>query len=339
MNTGPAPRPAARSRPKGWAIAAATAAGAVLALQAWVNGRLGEAVHDPVAAAAVSDGVSFAVLALLCPFLPGFRRGTARLARRPGHGPGRAGAPVLRPWHFLGGIVGGVVVLSQATSTAALGTALYTIALVAGQSLSGLWVDHHGIGPGPATRADARRLAGAALALAAVTVPLLGALSAHTVWLALLPFAAGIGLSWQMAVNGRLDAVAGTPYPSVALNFLLGVLVVAAALVVDLAVSGAPAHWPHDLLLYSGGLLGVAFVMASVLLVRHTGVLVMGLAMTGGQTLGSLAVDLAADGGGRTGTATLLSSAAIVLAAVLAARPPAVRQDAPHPTLPERQLT
>ncbi|MFI9237908.1 DMT family transporter [Streptomyces sp. NPDC053079] len=333
MSTGPAPRAGARARPRAWAIGSATAAGAVLALQAWINGRLGEAVHDPVAAAAVSDGLSFAVLALFCPFLPGFRRGAARLTHRGTPGPG------LRPWHFLGGIVGGVVVLSQATSTTALGAALYTIALVAGQSLSGLWVDHRGIGPGPATRADARRLAGAALALAAVTVPLLDSLTARTLWLALLPFAAGIGLSWQMAVNGRLNAVAGSPYPSVALNFLLGVLVVAAALVVDLAVSGAPTHWPHDALLYSGGLLGVVFVMASVLLVRHTGVLVMGLAMTGGQTLGSLALDLAADGGGRTGTTTLLSSAAIVLAAVLAARPPAVRQDDPHTPLPERQLT
>ncbi|MEU7134258.1 DMT family transporter [Streptomyces sp. NPDC046261] len=341
MSAGPQPRAGARGRPRGWAICAATAAGAVLALQAWVNGRLGEAVHDPVAAAAVSDGLSFAVLALGCPFLPGFRRGAARLAQRTAPGPARgaAPAPVLRPWHFLGGIVGGVVVLSQATSTAALGAALYTIALVAGQSLSGLWVDHRGVGPGEATRADARRLAGAALALAAVAVPLLGSLTAHTLWLALLPFAAGIGLSWQMAVNGRLNAVAGSPYPSVALNFLLGVLVVAAALVVDLAASGAPAHWPHDALLYSGGLLGVVFVLASVLLVRHTGVLVMGLAMTAGQTLGSLALDLAADGGGRTGITTLLSSAAILVAAVLAARPPAARRADPHTPLPERQLT
>ncbi|MBB4891576.1 transporter family-2 protein [Streptomyces olivoverticillatus] len=332
-----------RGRARSPAIAAATAAGAVLALQAWINGRLGEALDDGVAAATVSDGLSFVLLAALCPFLPEFRRGTGRLARRT-----RGGTPALRPWHFLGGIVGGVVVLSQATSTAALGTALYTVALVAGQTLSGLCVDHRGIGPGAATPVDARRLTGAAVALAAVTVPLLGSLTAETIWLALLPFAAGIGLSWQMAVNGRLNAVAGSPYPSVALNFLLGVLVVSAAMGIDLALTGPPRHWPHDPLLYTGGLLGVAFVLASVLLVRHIGVLVMGLAMVGGQTVGSLVIDLAAGGGRPTGLTTLLSSAAIVVAAVLASRPgarPATTPSEPselsdqHTPVPERQWT
>ncbi|MEU5580040.1 DMT family transporter [Streptomyces huasconensis] len=301
----------------GGAIAVATAAGGVLALQAWVNGRLGDALGDGVAAATVSDASSFLLLALFCPFLPGFRQGVDRLRSAVRRGPTDA-LPLLMPRHFFGGVVGGVVVLSQATTTALLGAALYTIALVAGQTLSGLWVDHHGVGPGPAVTATPRRLAGAGMALVAVVLPLTTALTAGTLWMAALPFVAGLGLSWQMAVNGRLNVVARSPYPSVALNFLLGVAVVAVALAVDLMVAGLPRHWPHHALLYSGGLLGAVFVLLSVLLVRHIGVLVMGLAMVAGQTLGSLALDLTTGSSRSLDGLTLLSALIVVAAAFLA---------------------
>ncbi|MER7395377.1 DMT family transporter [Streptomyces sp. NPDC000151] len=302
------------------AVALAVAAGAVLSLQAWVNGRLGGRVHDGVAAAALSDGAGLLVLLLVCPWLPAFRAGVRRLAaalRTPPGAPGR-----LRPHHFLGGLVGGVVVLSQGVSTGALGTAAYTVALVGGQTLSGLWVDHFGLGPGDACRVTPRRIAGAALALAAVAVPLLGSLATGAVWLAALPLLAGIGLSWQMAVNGRLNVEARTPYPSVTLNFLLAAVVLGAALCVDIARAGLPRHWPGDPLLYSGGLLGLVFVLASVLLVRRIGVLVTGLAMVAGQTVGALLVDALFPGDAGTGPGAVLSSLAVLLAAVLACQSP-----------------
>ncbi|MGW8725590.1 DMT family transporter [Streptomyces sp. NPDC055808] len=302
------------------AIALSVLAGAVLSLQAWTNGRLGGQINDGVVAATLSDAAGLAVLLIVCPLLPEFRAGVGRLAdavRRPA-----GSADRLRPQHFLGGLVGGVVVLSQGVSTTILGTAAYTVALVGGQTLSGLWVDHVGLGPGGACRITPRRLAGAALALVAVAVPLLGSIGTAAYWLAVLPFLAGVGLSWQMAVNGRLNASARTPYPSVTLNFLLAAVVLGTALCVDLARRGLPHHWAADPLLYSGGLLGLVFVLASVLLVRRIGVLVMGLAMVAGQTLGALAIDALLPQGTGTGTGVVLSSLAVLLAAALACQTP-----------------
>ncbi|MEV7504704.1 DMT family transporter [Streptomyces sp. NPDC093018] len=300
------------------AMSAALLAGAVLSLQAWVNGRLGTETHDGVAAAALSDGMGLLALLAVCPFLPSFRAGLAQLA---GTLRARAGGERLRPYHFLGGLVGGVVVLSQGISTSALGAATYTVALVGGQTLSGLWVDHFGLGPSGVCRVTPRRVAGAVLALTAVAVPLLGSIGTRTAWLTVLPILGGIGLSWQMAVNGRLNVAARTPWPSVTLNFLLAAVVLGVALVIDVARRGLPRHWPGDVPLYSGGLLGLVFVLAAVLLVRRIGVLVTGLAMVAGQTLGALAVDALAPGGVHDGVGAVLSSLAVLAAAALAVQP------------------
>ncbi|MFJ4184321.1 DMT family transporter [Kitasatospora sp. NPDC089509] len=301
------------------ALSAAFLAGAVLSLQAWVNGRLGTEVHDGVAAAALSDGVGLLVLLLVCPLLPSFRAGVVRLAGALRTGAGRER---LRPHQFLGGLVGGVVVLSQGVSTSVLGAATYTVALVGGQTLSGLWVDHFGLGPSGVSRITGRRVFGAVLAAAAVAVPLLGSIGSRSVWLAMLPLLGGIGLSWQMAVNGRLNVSARTPWPAVTLNFLLAAVVLGVALVVAGVRHGLPHHWPDRVGLYSGGLLGLLFVLASVLLVRRIGVLVTGLAMVAGQTLGALVVDALAPGGASDGTAAVLTSLTVLLAAALAAQAP-----------------
>ncbi|MGW1055225.1 DMT family transporter [Streptomyces sp. NPDC001118] len=323
--TGETPTTAApRHRQRTLGIVAALLAGAVLSVQAWINGRLGDALHDGVTAAAFSDGLSLTFLLLVSPFLPGFRTGVRRLAHVLS---GRSTGIRLRPYHFLGGIVGGVVVLSQATSTLALGAAVYTVALVGGQTLSGLWVDHFGLGPSGAAKVTLRRAAGAVLALVAVAVPLLNSLDSHRWWVAALPFLAGTGLSWQMAVNGRLNVTARTPYPSVTLNFLLGAVVLGSALGVDIRLHGLPRHWPHDPWLYCGGLLGLLFVLTAVVIVRHVGVLVMGLAMVAGQTLGALALDATASGSRGIGLTPLLSSAVVVLATLLASHAPRERAE------------
>ena len=61
------------------------------------------------------------------------------------------------------------LVLSQGLAAAALGVALFTVAVVAGQTISGLVLDRVGIGPGGRRPLTAARLVGALLALGAVT--------------------------------------------------------------------------------------------------------------------------------------------------------------------------
>jgi transporter family-2 protein len=184
------------------------------------------------------------------------------------------------------------MVLTQALTAAALGPAAYTLALVAGQTLSGVAMDHLGLGPGLPRRATGRRLAGGLLAVCAVAIPVTAAPDAgRTLALAVLPFLAGCALSWQMAVNGRVDEGAGEhPYPAVLLSFATGTALMLAAVAVLTASSRLPQPRPGPLWHYAGGLLGCAVVLSAVLTVRRIGVLAAGLGMISGQVLGSLAL-------------------------------------------------
>ncbi|WP_417894637.1 DMT family transporter, partial [Bacillus safensis] len=67
---------------------------------------------------------------------------------------------------------------------------------------------------------------------------------------------------------------------------------------------------PHH---YAGGLLGVVFVLSSVLLVRHLGVLAAGLGMIAGQLLGSIVLDAWIRGPVGPGGLWLTSLSALVL--------------------------
>ena len=66
-------------------------------------------------------------------------------ARWPSRAAARAGA--LRPWQLLGGVAGASLVASQGITVGTIGVALFVVAVVAGQTSSGLAVDHAGLGP------------------------------------------------------------------------------------------------------------------------------------------------------------------------------------------------
>jgi transporter family-2 protein len=278
-----------------------------------VNGRLGEHAGS-VATAAWSNTLSLCVAATAALFLSGLRPAFTALraalrSRR------------LRPWHCLGGLAGGSMVLTQALTAAALGPASYTLALVSGQTLCGVVVDHLGLGPGAPRRATRRRLAGGLLALGAVALPVLAAPDAgRTLALAVLPFLAGCALSWQMAVNGRVDEAAGKhPYPAVLLSFATGTALMAAAVAVLATLSRLPQPRSGPLWHYTGGLLGCVVVLSAVLTVRRIGVLAAGLGMISGQVLGSLVLGpLAGEPPARQG-AVAVGAVLLIGAAVLAA--------------------
>ncbi|TQM85366.1 transporter family-2 protein [Saccharothrix saharensis] len=295
----------------GWPVVGSLAAGAVLALEITVNGGLGAAVR-PVTAAAFSNVLSLVIVLAVAPLLPGLSRafGELRTALR---------LRTLRPWHCLGGVAGGAMVLTQATAVDRLGAALYTLALVAGQTAAGVVVDRVGLGPGSPQAITARRVAGAVLTVVAVVPPVFGATGpGDAAWLVLLPLAAGAGLAFQLAVNGRVDEAVRSPYPSVLMSFIAGVVVLGTAAVVDFAAHGVPSGWPDEPVLYAGGVFGAVFVLSSVLLVRRSGVLIAALGMIAGQVVGSVVIDVAV---GRTAGTTqfvvVVLCSALLLASVL----------------------
>lgn len=287
-------------------IAIAVLAGALFALQARINGELGDRLDDGVAAALVSFGSGLALLLAFAAVSRRMRAGLRRVraALRTGQ---------LRWWHLAVGVSGGYVVACQGLTVASLGVAVFTIALVGGQAASGLVVDRIGLGPAGPQAVTARRITGAALAFAAVAVTVVDRFGAPSaLGLAVLPLLAGVGIAWQQAVIGQVGVAAGGAVPAALVNFAGGTAVLVVASAVLAAARGLPTSWPSELWLYTGGPLGIVYIASAAVVVRWIGVLLLGLGTVAGQLVGALLLDAAA---GRLAVTTLAGTA-LALAAV-----------------------
>jgi transporter family-2 protein len=262
--------------------------GMLVSGQARINGELGHRIRDGTLAAGISFGTGLLVVALLVAALPGGRRGMRRIVSAVGTGG-------LRPWELCGGLLGALLVASQGLTVGVLGVAVFTVAIVAGQTASSLFVDRAGVGPGPATPITPARVLGACLALIAVLVAVADNFGdPGKLIYAVLPAVAGIGVSWQAAINGRVGMAAGAALPATLVNFAVGTTALAVVGLLDVSIRGLPASLPSDPVLYLGGALGVAFVAASTAVVRITGVLLLSLGLVAGQLTGALLLDLVA---------------------------------------------
>ncbi len=297
--------------------AVAVGIGAAVAVQARINGELGQRIDDGVVAALLSFLGGLLLLLLLAAARPSMRRGLGRViaaVRRRN----------LRPYQLLGGICGAFLVACQGLTVAAIGVAVFTVAVVAGQTASGLLVDRAGVGPGEPRPVSPRRIAGAILALAAVVLAVSDRLGApQAVWLVLLPALAGVGTAWQQAVNGRVGAAARDVGPALTgmlpaamVNFVGGTIALALVTAVEVAIRGLPEPLPAQPWLYLGGALGVLFIGAAAVIVPITGVLLLGLGTVAGQLIGALLLDLFLPTGGDRLTATTLIGTALTLVAV-----------------------
>ena len=288
--------------------------GMLTAIQSRVNGEFGRALADGYLAAVISFGSGLVVLlAALALWAPG-RRGLRSV-----FGSVRFGTT---PWWYLcGGAGGALFVLSQGITGAVLGVALFTVAVVCGQTLSGLVIDRNGIGHTPPAAITITRLVGSALALAAVGVAVsAGFRSDIPAWMLVLPFAAGLAVAVQQALNGQVRRVAGSALAATLMNFLVGTSVLLVACLVHAAVVGLPDRMPTNPVLYLGGLIGTIFIGGAVIVVRVTGVLLLGLGSVAGQLVMSLVLDVmlpTSRQGVSTSTVvgTLLTLVAVVIAA------------------------
>ncbi|MGN9774290.1 DMT family transporter [Micromonospora sp. H33] len=308
------PTPLAARRITG--VGLATACGVAVAVQSRINGELGVRLADGIAAAVVSFGVGLLVLLALVPATPRGRRGLAALR-------GALAAGTLRPWQCLGGVCGAFLVATQGLTIGTLGVAVFTVAVVAGQSGSSLAVDRAGLGPTGRQPVTPRRLAGAVLTVVAVVLAVGDRLGdPGALALALLPLLAGVGIAWQQAVNGRVSRAAGSALTATLVNFAVGTLALLAVFAVDVAVRGRPAGGlPAEPWLYVGGPIGVVFIAVAAAIVRFTGVLLLGLATIAGQVVGAVAVDLILPtAASHPGPTTLLGAALTLVAVLIAAK-------------------
>jgi len=293
------------------AVAFAVVFGMLNAVQSRLNGQLGHLIGDGFTAAAISFGSGLAILCVAMLLWPTGRRGLGKV---------RAALHVrsLSWWQILGGTAGAFYVLSQSLTASMLGVALFTVAIVAGQTVSGLAMDRLGVGPGGHHPLTAPRVVGAALTLVAVAWAVSGQIAGGVpLWLMWMPLVAGFGQGWQQAVNGRVRVAAGSALTATFLNFLFGTIVLLIGFAVHALFVGLPTSLPSDPLLYIGGALGCVFIAGSALIVRTTGVLVLGLGIVAGQLLSALALDLFAPTTAAPVPFATIGGTALALVAVL----------------------
>jgi len=304
----------------------AVGAGLAIPLQGRINGALGARLNDGIAASVVSFSTGLVVMILISLLLPRGRAGLARIL------------PAVRSRAFpriyvLAGGIGALFVFAQSFTVGILGVALFTVATVTGQTVSGLLVDRLGIGPAGRKPVTGIRIVGCLLTIAAVAWAVSPRFSggaggaggasdggpAGLLLPLLLPVAAGFLMSFQQAMNGTATVHYGTPIAATLVNFVAGSVVLWTAYAIKLAVAGAGNPLPGEWWYYVGGPMGCVFIGLGALLVRSLGVLVTGLGMIAGQLLGSLALDVILPAPGTvvapaTVLGTILTLAAIILA-------------------------
>lgn len=300
----------------------AVGAGLAIPVQGRINGALGARLGDGIAAAVVSFSTGLLVMILISLLLPRGRAGLARIL------------PAVRSRAFpriyvLAGGIGALFVLAQSFTVGLLGVALFTVATVTGQTVSGLLVDRLGLGPAGKKPVTGIRVIGCVLTIASVAWAVSPRLAgsgatgdggpAGLLLPLLLPVAAGFLMSFQQAMNGTATMHYGTPIAATLVNFVAGSLVLWAALGVKLLVAGPGNPLPGEWWYYLGGPMGCVFIGLGALLVRSLGVLVTGLGMIAGQLLGSLALDVVLPAPGTvvapaTVLGTVLTLGAIILA-------------------------
>lgn len=295
-------------------------AGLSMPVQGRINGALGARLDDGLAAAVVSFSTGLVLMVLICAFAPGARSAMRRVL------------PAVRArkfpwWYLLAGASGALLVLSQGVTVALIGIALFTVAAVTGQSVSGLLVDRLGLGPAGKRSITPLRVLSALLTVAAVAWAVSPKFSAGTdpaSWLALvlLPLAAGFLQSFQQAFNGTQSAHYGSPFPATMVNFIVGTVLLYIAWLVKVAVAGPGNPLPAEWWYYLGGPIGCLFINFATVLVRSLGVLLTGLGMIAGQVLGSLLLDMLVPAPGTIiTTATVVGTLLTLVAVVLATLP------------------
>ncbi len=298
-------------------ITAALAVGVLIALQARINGQLSTELNNGLQAALISFGSGLVLLSVMWLASAKMRAGGRRMVHAVRDG-------TLPTWMILGGFLGGFFVTVQATTVPVIGVAVFTVAVVAGQSANSLFVDRIGLGPAGKQPITLGRVGAAILAVAAVVLAIadrFGGGSGVTPLAVGFALFAGFAIAVQQAMNGRVSRASESPFTAAWLNFAFGTLGLGVALGVAAVVTGHPigALPSGPWWIYVGGVLGVAFIATSAWVLPIIGVLVFALVAIAGQLIGSLVLDLVFPVPGSNVTWNLVAGVLLALVAVLLA--------------------
>lgn len=300
-----------RSFPTWLGVLLALGGGLLVACQARITGGLGQSIGNGFVAAFVSFASGLVLLLVVTALRPSLRRGVATYVGDLRHG--------RFPWYYaIAGLAGALYVLSQGLVAAVVGVALFTVSVVAGQTIGGMVMDAIGVGPGGRHPVTIWRALGAALTLVAVVLSVAPQLRGGVnIWPLILPLVAGMGQGWQQAINGRVTRHTGQPLVATLGNFTLGTLALLVVGVVVIARQGWPSgRWPTNPLMYTAGAIGCIYIALGAAIVKHLGVLLLGMSTVAGQVIGAVLLDIVLPAPGHHLAAMTVVGAALTLVAV-----------------------
>jgi len=260
--------------------------GGLTALQSRVNGRLSIHLQNGVLAGFISNLSGWLILTALVALFPSNRasfKTTLTSLRRSD----------IKVWEILGGFGGSFFLAVQGSGVPVIGIALFTIALVAGQTSTSLLVDKLGISPGGKKPITHVRLITACFTLLGVAVAVIPKLTqgSFDIFYILLALIVGVIVSFQQAINGRFNVLTKKPIVTAWFNFATGTSLLVVFLAIKSLFGGKVGTFPTNPLLYTGGALGLTFIAISAYTISELGVLNFIMFSVAGQLSTALLVD------------------------------------------------
>ncbi len=293
----------------------AALSGAMIAVQARVNGELSHQLNNGLQAAFVSFGSGLLIILLITPFSSQIKEGIVNL---------RAAVKnkEIARWKLLAGALGGSFVAIQTQIVPLIGVAIYSVASIAGQTAMSLIVDRIGLTGGGKKLISPRRVLAAVLTVIAVLVSVWDRIDANNLSMFAVTAGgiAGAIVGVQRALNGQINEYSHQSFTTSLLNFITGtsflMILIAVGLVIgrnELSPLPSNPWW-----IYTGGVIGVIYIAFTSTIVQHLGVLTFTLFSVGGQLVGSLVIDLVSPTKGVSVSAYLVTGIFMTYAGVIA---------------------
>jgi transporter family-2 protein len=288
--------------------------GCMNSLQARANGELTHHIGNGVQAALVSFGTGLVVLSMAVVAIPRFRHGVGRI---------RAALGTMRLpwWATLGGFLGGTFIACQSFSTAIMGVALFSVGMVAGQTVNAIIVDRVGLSPIGKAPVSARRVVAAVLAVCSVGLAVSGRATGSELSVPAIAaaFLGGCLVAVQQALNGRVNVVSQQPVATTWLNFVFGTLGLALGVAAGVLWFGATVSAPSSgpWWMYLGGVFGLVFIITAAWAVPRYGVLVFALVTIAGQMTSAVVLDVISPVGSNTVTLSVVAGVLLTYLAAL----------------------
>lgn len=293
----------------------AALSGAMIAVQARVNGELSHQLNNGLQAAFVSFGSGLLIILLITPFSSQIKEGIVNL---------RASVKnkEIARWKLLAGALGGSFVAIQTQIVPLIGVAIYSVASIAGQTAMSLIVDRIGLTGGGKKLISPRRVLAAVLTVIAVLVSVWDRIDANNLSMFAVTAGgiAGAIVGVQRALNGQINEYSHQSFTTSLLNFITGtsflMILIAIGLIIgknELSPLPSNPWW-----IYTGGVIGVIYIAFTSTIVQHLGVLTFTLFSVGGQLVGSLVIDLVSPTQGVSVSGYLVTGIFMTYAGVIA---------------------